>query len=241
MLFPGYGATAELVRSYPVANANLSSTIQEGIAMTFKTPLENGVAKVTVGSVAGTDAFAGVTYYQYRTLPTKLIAIDEGKVPASGAYTFVISKTPLVPQTELRVVVTDSAGVSTLLAYHASTVNASQFTIAGTTITVDATHANKTITATYAYTPSALEARNFYGDVRPGVNNTSNLGVINVIQRGTIVTVNFDPSSDWNSADAVRIDANGRFTKSGALTIVPNCVVKEAPTKDKAFLTLELR
>lgn len=241
MLFPGYGATAELVRVYPVANANLPTSIAEGVGMTYKTPLEDGVAKVVVGSTASTDKFAGVTYYQYRVLPTKLVKIDEGKVPATSAYTFALTRTPLVPATELRVVVTSPAGVSTVLAYHATTVNNSQFTISGTVITVDATYANYSIKATYAYTPSALEARDFYGDVRPGINNTSNLGVINVIQRGTIVTTNFDPASDWSDANPVRIDTNGRFTKAGSTTIIDNCVVKVAPTAGRAFLTLELR
>lgn len=240
-LFPGYGLTTELTRSYPVAADNLNTAIPEGVGMIFKKPLEDGVAKVTIGSTASTDEFAGITYYQYRTLVTKLLKVDSGKVPASGSYIFNLSTIPLLPATELRVVVTDLAGASTVLAYHATTVNASQFTITGTVITVDSTHAGKTITATYAYTPSAIAARDFYGDVRPGVNNTASLGVINVIQRGVIPTMNYDPSSDWLANTPVKLDSTGRFTKAGSGVSIPNCIVKEAPSVNKPLLTLEIR
>jgi hypothetical protein len=120
-------------------------------------------------------------------------------------------------------------------------VNSTQFTISGSTITVDSSFAGYSIKATYAYTPSAFEARDFYGDVRPGISNTSNMGIINVIQKGTIVISNFNPASDWADSNPVRLDTAGTFTKAGSTAIVPNCIVKEAPSANKPFLTLELR
>lgn len=239
-LFPGYGLTTELVRTYPIEAALVNTAIPEGVGMIFKKPLEGGEAKVTTGSTAGTDEFAGVSYYQYRSLVTKLVKVDQGTVPASGSFIFTLSAIPLAPSTELRIVVTDGAGTSTVLTY-AGAVTAGEFTLTGTVVTVDSSHAGKTIAATYAYTPSAIQAREFYGDVRPGVNNTANLGQINLIQKGTIVTANFDPSSDWAAATPVRLDTTGRFTKAGSGVAIPNCIVKLVPTVAKPFLTLELR
>lgn len=238
-IFPGYGFGAELVRSYPVVDGVTS--IEEGLALTFKLPLQGGVAKVQVGSSSSSDQFAGVAYYQYRVLPTKLNQVDVGTIPASGSYIVTLSKTPVAPSTELRVVVTSALGVSTVLAYHASAASSTEFTISGKTITVDEDFAGHSIQATYSFTPSAFEARDFFGDVRPGLSNTSSLGIINVIQKGVIVTTNFDVASDWSANTPVKIAANGYFTKAGSAAAVPSCIVKEAPSFGKPFLTLELR
>lgn len=238
-IFPGYGFGAELVRSYPVVNGVTS--IEEGLALTFKYPLEDGVAKVQVGSSSSGDQFAGVSYYQYRILPTKLNSVESGTVPASGSYTFTLAKTPAAASTEVRVVVTSPAGSATVLAYDGSTADGTHFIISGRTITVDSSFAGYTILVTYSYTPSATDARNFFGDVRPGLSNTSSIGIINVIQKGVIVTTSFDPASDWNSSAAIKVASTGYFTKSGSGLSVPNCIVKEAPSVGKPFLTLELR
>jgi hypothetical protein len=241
MIFPGYGFGAEVVRSYNLAESELSSAIEEGLALTFKYPLEGGLAKVKKGSTASTDVFAGISYYQHRVLPTKLNKVDAGTVPASGPYTFTLSKTPVAPGSEMRVVVTTALGVSTVLTYHADTVNATQFTVSGNIVTVDGTHSGKSIQVVYSYTPSAFEARDFFGDIRPGLNNTSSLGVINVITRGIIVTTNYDPTSDWSDSNAIKIATTGYLTKSGSGTSIPNALVREIPTVSKPFLTIELR
>jgi hypothetical protein len=228
-----------MVKSYPVINGLTS--VEEGLAMTFKYPLEDGVAKVQVGSASSTDQFAGVAYYQYRVLPTKLNKVDVLTVPAVSAYIVNLTKLPYAPATELRVVVTSPLGVSTVLIYDASTVDATHYTVSGQVVTVHSSFAGYSLQATYSFTPSATEARNFFGDVRPGLSNTSTLGVINVIQRGVIVTTNFDPAADWAASTPVKIASNGYFAKTSSGMAIPNCIVKEAPSLGKPYLTLELR
>lgn len=238
-IFPGYGFSQEMVKSYPVVNGLTS--VEEGLAMTFQYPMQDGVSKVKVGSTASTDVFAGVAFYQYRVLPTKLNQVDVKTVPASASYIVNLSKLPAAPATELRVVVTSPAGVETVLAYNASTVSTTEFTVSGQIITVHSSFANFSLQATYSFAPSATEARNFFGDIRPGMSNTGALGVINVITKGVIVTTNFDPASDWVANTAVKIASTGYFTKAGSTAAVPNCIVKEVPVLGKPYLTLEIR
>lgn len=238
-IFPGYGFSQEMVKSYPVINGLTS--VEEGLAMSFQYPLQDGVAKVKVGSTASTDIFAGVAYYQYRVLPTSLNRVDVLEVPSESAFTVTLTKLPSAPASALRVVVTSPLGVSTVLAYHASAASSTEFTISGQVITVDEDFAGYSLQATYSFAPSATEARLFYGDTRPGMSNTATLGVINVIQKGVIVTTNFDPASDWSANTAVKVATTGYFTKSGSGLSVPNCIVKEVPVLGKPYLTLELR
>lgn len=238
-IFPGFGFGAEMVKSYPVVNGVTS--IEEGLAMTFNFPLEDGVAKVKVGSASSSDQFAGIAYYQYRVLPTKLNKVDVATVPASGSYVVHVLKVPYAPATEMRVVVTSLLGVSTALAYDGSTADATHFTVSGQVVTLDSSFAGYTATITYSYTPSATDARNFFGDVRPGLSNTASIGVINVIQKGVIVTTNFDPAADWLSSGSVKIASTGYLTKTSSGMVIPNCIVKEAPSLGKPYLTIELR
>lgn len=237
-IFPGFGFGSEMVKSYPVVDGLTS--VEEGLAMTFKYPLEGGVAKVQVGSTSSTDQFAGIAYYQYRVLPTKLNQVDVATVPATGPYIVNLTKLPYAPATELRVVVTSPLGVSTVLAY-AVAASATEFSISGQVVTVDSSFAGYSLQATYSFTPSATEARNFFGDVRPGLSNTATLGVINLIQRGVIVTTNFDPIADWSAATPVKIASNGYFAKTSSGMAIPNCIVKEVPSLGKPYLTLEIR
>lgn len=238
-IFPGYGFAQEMTKSYPVV-AGLTS-VEEGLAMTFKYPLQDGVAKVQVGSTSSSDIFAGIAYYQYRVLPTKLNQVDVLTVPASGSYIVNLTKLPDAPSTALRVVVTSPLGVSTVLAYNASAASSTEFTISGQVVTVDEDFAGYSLQATYSFAPSATEARQFYGDIRPGMSNTATLGSINVIQKGVIVTTNFDPASDWSANTAVKIASNGYLTKAGSNASIPNCIVKEVPTLGKPYLTIEIR
>lgn len=237
-IFPGFGFGAELVKSYPVIDG--VNSIEEGLALTFAYPFTNGVAKVQVGSTSSTDQFAGIAYYQYRVLPTKLNAVQVSTVPATGPFTISIAKTPFAPATEIRVVVTSPLGVNTVLAY-AGAASATEFAVSGQVVTLHSSFAGFTATITYSYTPSAVEARTFFGDVRPGISNTSSLGVINAIYRGVIVTTNYDPAADWAANSAVKILANGYLSKTSSGMAIPNAIVKEVPSVGKPYLTVELR
>lgn len=236
-IYPGSGFAPENVESFPVVNGTVS--IEEGLALTFKYPLEDGVAKVKVGSTASTDIFAGFAYNQYRILPTSLPKVEEATVPAS-VQTVTLTRDPVTPATQMRVVVTSPLGVSTVLAYHASAASSTEFTISGRVVTVHSSFAGYAIQITYNYTPSAIEARSFYGDVRPGANNTGIMGVISVIKKGTVVITNYDTGADWSANTAIKVDATGKLVKSGSGVSISNAIVKQVPSVQVPYLIVEL-
>jgi hypothetical protein len=236
-IYPGYGFAPENVASFPVVNGTLS--IEEGLALTFKFPLEDGVAKVKVGSTASTDKFAGFAYNQYRILPTSLPKVEEAIVPAS-TQTVVLSRDPVTPASQMKVVVTSAAGASTALSYNASAVSPTAFTVAGRVVTVDSSFNNYAIQITYNYTPSAIEARNFYGDARPGANNTGVMGVISVIKKGIVVITNYDTGADWSANTPIQVDSTGKLVKSGSGVTISNAIVKQVPSVQVPYLTIEL-
>ena len=236
-IFPGYGFAPDNVSSYPVVTG--LNAVDEGTVMTFKYPLEDGVAKVKIGSTASTDKFAGFAYNQFRILPTKLPKVEETVIPAL-AQTITLTRDPLNPSTEMSVVVISPTGVQTALVYNASTPSATEFAISGRVISFDSGFAGYRAHVVFNYTPSAIEAQAFYGDIRPGTNNTGTVGVISVIKRGTVVLTNYDTGADWSANTAIQVDTNGKLVKSGSGLSIANAIVKEVPTVQKPYLTVEI-
>lgn len=236
-IFPGYGFAPDNVYSYPVVNGLYA--VEEGTAMTFSYPLQDGIAKVQVGSASSSDKFAGFAYNQYRILPTNLPKVEEQVIP-STVQEITLTRTPLNPTTQVFVVVISPTGTQTALAY-ASSADSTHFALSGTTVTFDESFAGYTAHVVYNYTPTALEARDFYGDIRPGTNNTGAVGVISVIRRGTIVLTNYDTGADWSANTAIKVDSTGRLVKSGSGLTLTNAIVRAIPTSQNPYLSVELQ
>jgi hypothetical protein len=141
----------------------------------------------------------------------------------------------------MKVVVINPATLAeTILTYSASAASSTAFTIVGTLVTFDDLFDNFKAVITYNFTPTQLEARNFYGDVVPGIANTGVIGVTSVITKGTVVLSNYTTGTDWNSAAALTINSAGFVTKGGTGCTIPEAMVKQAPSQSNPYLVIEL-
>lgn len=114
-------------------------------------------------------------------------------------------------------------------------------TVTGNTIT--GLPSGNTVTVTYKFAMSVVQARSVYGDVQPGGYSGNYVGQIGVVTRGTIFTSEFDASANWSAAQGVKLAASGQLT---ALTAAPAAgdghipaVIVALPTQETPYLGIQ--
>lgn len=95
------------------------------------------------------------------------------------------------------------------------------------------------VTVTYKYALSVLQALALEGNQQPGGFAGAQVGQIGVIKRGVIYTSEFDASVNWAAATGIKLAANGQVTdQTGSGATIIGYVVA-APNSDCPYLGLE--
>ena len=205
---------------------------QEGTALCY---VREGDKTVVRPSDAGTSQkFAGVAFSRSNSLTEANSVVDEEVPAAPGPYTITLMNTPI--SGEIRIVTSDGTEITE----GTPSTGATEYSISDKTITFNVAQAEVTMTISYAYVPSVLQAIQLTGNGPAGGLSSSSLGVIGVVNRGDISTDMFDVKADWSSSLSVKVGANGRFT-TGTGTEVPGAVIIEAPSSGNQFLRISLR
>lgn len=215
---------------------SLAPAIEEGMALTAV--MENGHQAANVAAApGGTDVFLGFSFGYY-TRPVSLVAVETYTVPAGGG-TIALANSPLngASGAGLRVY-NNTAGSA--ITYNA-TAGTGVYQIGGTgnqTLTFNAAQAGASVTVTYAYSPTVIQAQAMVGDgAYFGSAQPSDVtGTIGLIRRGLIYTSNFDPAIDFTAVNAaLKVGANGIVSTAGSGPAI-NGLVYELPTADFPFL-----
>lgn len=105
--------------------------------------------------------------------------------------------------------------------------------------TVSGLPAGDSVTITYKYSLSVVQARAMYGDVQPGGYSGAYIGQIGLIKRGMIYTDQFDASKNWAAATAVKMAAGGQVTdQTGTGDEIPAQIIA-VPSSEVTYLGLE--
>ena len=123
---------------------------------------------------------------------------------------------------------TTSVAIATPVAVPAA---AGEYNLTGNVLTLfyAGNGAGNTLSLSYRYSPTTVEAMTVQGDIPPGGAANLTLGTMGVIRKGRIATTEFDTSVDWSvTAPVLTVGANGLYTIGGA-TAVPNAIIIEIP------------
>jgi len=190
----------------------------------------SSVGTVKPGTGASGELFVGVSLSQPLSL-TNYPRVESLTVNASNQIT--LSRTPL--GSTLRLI--DSSNANTVQTAGTPASNANQYSISGTTVTLNSATQGHAILATYQYSPTTLEARTLQGDVQPGGAASLTIGTVGVIRAGTVYTTEYDTTVDWTAANpAIKCGSSARFTIGGSGASVPNAQVIQAPSTSDALL-----
>lgn len=223
-------ARCKIMESYIHELASTVGVVEEGMALTHAMEAGKGVMVLSTG--VNTDVFAGVSQGKpQRPLVGRMVEVLA--VPASGAYTVTLSRTPKGVAADRGVF---NAAGSALVS---GTVDGNtKYSLSGKVITVHSDLAGQNITVQYSYDLTATEAALLYGtDSSPiDLAVSRNIGVITT---GTIFTDAWDPTSNWATGGPVYLGADGKFTKTNTGTLI-SAVVFSAPVAGDPFLGLHL-
>ncbi len=107
------------------------------------------------------------------------------------------------------------------------------------TIDVLAANSGATLTISYRYSPTVMQAMELQGMVLPGGPAGAYLGQIGVITRGDVYTSEFDTSANWSTAVGVTLEAGGLFGAAAtAAAAVPGVQIIALPSSTSAYLGL---
>lgn len=107
-------------------------------------------------------------------------------------------------------------------------------TVAGKQVT--GLTAGDTVTVTYKFVMTAVQARTLQGDVQPGGYSGAYVGQVGVVTRGVIYLSEFDASKNWAAATSIKLAANGQITdQSGTGVTVPGSIIA-VPGQDIPYL-----
>jgi hypothetical protein len=200
---------------------------------------ESGIEKVVTSAGTSSDKeFVGVAFTEpFRPTTMTNVELD---YPTTAAPSVALQYAPVSLSTVEVLINGVAAGTIQSGSPGAST---GVVQIVGSTLTLNSTDAatNPTLTVTYQYTLTVLQAQMLFGDGVPGAMAADVVGVIGVIQKGYVYVTNFDASQNWAAAQitTLKTGANGRFTVGGSGCTVPGRVVF-TPTSDIPYLGLLL-
>lgn len=214
-----YFPLTKIVDSGEAVVAPTANITAEGQAL-VKTAKGLAPALGTAADVFAGFSIAGVSAAPMQALYTT--KVETALVPGNGVVT--LAQTPVAGQLAA-FDNTDGAAIAAP-------------TVAGKTVT--GLTAGNTVTITYKYALSVVQARALQGDVQPGGYAGAYVGQIGLAKRGTIFTDQFDASVDWSAATGLKLAANGQITnQAGSGVALPGAYVVSTPNQEVPFLGLE--
>lgn len=208
------------------------SALEEGLILAAS--MEGG--RQVVGPALGVSGEVLVGFSRSAVQnPTTAKRVERVTVPASGAYTVTLGRTPKTAVASNMSVALVTAGVvtSTVLTVVTGTpASATEVKVVGTTMTFHADDAGLTYQVTYSYDLTVSESSTLFGD---SVNDGGQtlVGGVDVIEDAPVLyTTCYDPTDNWAVGGQVYADAGGILTlKSTTNTALPaGCRIVEAPS-----------
>ena len=95
------------------------------------------------------------------------------------------------------------------------------------------------VTITYTYALSVIQAVSLMGNQQPGGSAGAMLNSIGVAQQGRIHTTAFVSNKNYAAATALKLAANGQITDQSGSGVAINAFVTQVPTLDVPFLGIE--
>jgi hypothetical protein len=95
------------------------------------------------------------------------------------------------------------------------------------------------VTITYKYPLTVVQARALHGDVQPGGYSGAYVNQIGLLKRGMVYTDQFDASKNWAAATSVKAAAGGQVTDQSGSGITLPAVIIAVPGSDVTYLGLE--
>lgn len=204
-------------------------SVMEGTAM--GAIVENGVSVVRPVTGSGNERFVGICISRLE-YPDSRIEVESHSV-AGGTVTLrhlPMSSTDLSIFTSAGIKLT--AGVAT---------EATQYSINGRTITVNAALNATSVAVRYRRALSVREAEQFWGRgvefAARGAETVTRS--VSVARRGQFFIDNIASSANWEAGGPVWAAANGIFTMTDTGVSVPSARVIAIPSNDTPFLGLE--
>lgn len=180
---------------------------------------------VTPSLGASGELFAGFSLLGVSAAPLPALyatKVESFKVPGSGIV--ALAKTPVAGQ----------------LAVFDSTAGAAVATPTVVGNTVTSLTSGNTVTVTYKYALSVIEARALQGDVQPGGYAGGAVGQVGIAKRGVIFTDQYDASVNWAAATAIKLAANGQITdQAGSGVALTGAYVVSTPSQEVPYLGIE--
>lgn len=179
-----------------------------------------------------TERFVGISYDSQTPLTT-LPVLNEVTV-ASGTATILY--TPVAGTIRVSYKATNAA-----LTVAAGAPAAGEYSITGTTITVNAADNGKVLVVTYEYTPTVVQSIALQGNTLPGGPAGQYLGQVGLITAGEVYTSKWDTTVDWSGATPLipRVGANGNVTLGGTGFII-NGYVSALPSATSPWIGITL-
>lgn len=201
----------------PVASGQ--TVDQEGRALVGV--LTAGVFGAKFAAGSGSEQFLGVSFNTPALLSRIPLIEDRTQ---SAANTITLSQAPI--SGTLRIQNTVSGTVQSA----GNPSNANEYSISGTTVTLNSASIGVKFRVWYAYVPTTVQAVALFGNTHPGGQAGLALGQTGVITRGDVYTCEFDPTSDWVTGGTVRLGTNGIFTLGGSGTQLTNVSIIGVPS-----------
>lgn len=202
--------------------------VEEGVALV--TAYENNELVVKPSTGVSGEVFAGIALSAVASV-TVVPMVEQITVPAEAPYKVTLAGTPV---TDAEIFIKDFTKGSA-----SATKN---YALVGNELEFHADDAGKTVTVTYAYSPTLAQLTQFQGEQAPGQHVTTALGQTGVITAGNVFTSAYDVTADWTptaqGALAVYLGANGKFTTKTTGTKV-NAIVTNVPSVGNSFLGLQ--
>lgn len=221
-----YLPLSKFVDSAETAVAPGAIIVAEGQALVRA--LGNQAAGVTPSAGVANEIFAGFSIAGTSAAPFPVayaVKVETFIVPASGIVQ--LAQTPVVGQ----VFIMDNTAAAGVPITGGVTLTGK--TLAGLV-------AGNTVTVTYQYALTVVQARALQGDVQPGGYVGAYVGQIGLIKRGLIYTDQFNAGVNWAAVVQIKLAANGQITdQSGTGTTIAGAYVVALPNQDVPFLGLE--
>jgi hypothetical protein len=217
-----YFPLTKIVDSSEAAVAPGASITAEGQALIRVTSAQSTGVQQALGAAG--EVFAGFAIAGVSAAPLPALyatKVESFVVPGSGIVQ--LAKTPVSGQ----LAVFDNTAAAAVATP----------TVVGSTVT--SLTAGNTVTVTYKYALTVIEARTVQGDVQPGGYAGAYVGQIGLAKRGTIYFDQFDASKNWAAATGLKLAANGQITDQSGSGVTLVGYIVATPNQEVPFLGVE--
>jgi len=223
----------ESTNPFKILNKNIATgqaIPAEGLVLA--TILESGVEVIqpSVGGVS-TEKFVGFSF-AHTLNPANFSKVETIVIPTASPYTYTLARNNLVSG---QISVNDGG---TFMAITDPPIATDEFSVDASSgvVTFFSADAGKSVTVTYRYVPTTLEAQAVIQDPNINIANAFTvLGQCGVIMFGEVYTDQYDATVDWNTS-VPKMGAAGIIASGGSDTSIPNAVVIHVPSTDNPYL-----